>query len=265
DSTSYNVGPPLDGDPSEFISDKELLGDIPEEEYYTSQVVRNRKSYFETPKDKLFTQSFLPLEGEIKGTKICMSFSTWGYAVFTANLLGHGRSDGIRCYMGSFLSFFVFVALCKTGYWVLSDPDTWTVLIFSSPLFVIPEDMKPSKPHLLADTWTAMLDNKMVGKAIHHPEKLKIIASNPQRKSLDVVALQILRYTGKPRVRTMREILRKTQYVQDNFGRVIIPLMTVHGTYDGLYDGMYHSLIQGEPEENAATVLKDMREWRVDR
>lgn len=71
DSTSYNVGPPLDGDPSEFISDKELLGDIPEEEYYTSQVVRNRKSYFETPKDKLFTQSFLPLEGEIKGTVYC--------------------------------------------------------------------------------------------------------------------------------------------------------------------------------------------------
>ncbi|WZY93239.1 hypothetical protein YC2023_065568 [Brassica napus] len=280
DSTSYNVGPPLDGDPSEFISDKELLGDILEEEYYTSQVVRNRKSYFETPKDKIFTQSFLPLEGEIKGTvycyrggrtctskgsaKICMSFSTWGYAVFTANLLGHGRSDGIRCYM-------VHGGLAILLMYFQSDPDTWTVLIFSAPLFVIPEDMKPSKPHLLADTWTAMLDNKMVGKAIHHPEKLKIIASNPQR------------YTGKPRVRTMREILRKTQYVQDNFGRVIIPLMTVHGTYDGvtcpssstllyekasrtdktlkLYDGMYHSLIQGEPEENAATVLKDMREW----
>ncbi|KAH0925970.1 hypothetical protein HID58_018226, partial [Brassica napus] len=280
DSTSYNVGPPLDGDPSEFISDKELLGDILEEEYYTSQVVRNRKSYFETPKDKIFTQSFLPLEGEIKGTvycyrggrtctskgsaKICMSFSTWGYAVFTANLLGHGRSDGIRCYMGDMkkvpatsLSFFKH-ARC-------SDP----FRICISLLFSL--DMKPSKPHLLADTWTAMLDNKMVGKAIHHPEKLKIIASNPQR------------YTGKPRVRTMREILRKTQYVQDNFGRVIIPLMTVHGTYDGvtcpssstllyekasrtdktlkLYDGMYHSLIQGEPEENAATVLKDMREW----
>ncbi|CAN6997758.1 unnamed protein product [Brassica rapa subsp. trilocularis] len=147
--------------------------------------------------------------------KICMSFSTWGYAVFTANLLGHGRSDGIRCYMGDMkkvpatsLSFFKH-ARC-------SDP----FCICISLLFSL--DMKPSKPHLLADTWTAMLDNKMVGKAIHHPEKLKIIASNPQR------------YTGKPRVRTMREILRKTQYVQDNFGRVIIPLMTVHGTYDGV-------------------------------
>lgn len=95
--------------------------------------------------------------------------------------------------------------------------------------------------------------------------------------------LLLYRYTGKPRVRTMREILRKTQYVQENFGRVIIPLMTVHGTYDGvtcpssstllyekasrtdktlkLYDGMYHSLIQGGPDENAAIVFKDMREW----
>lgn len=93
-------------------------GDMPEEEYYTSQGVRNTKSYFETPNGKLFTQSFLPLDGDIKGTvymshgygsdtswmfqKICMSFSNWGYAVFAADLLGHGRSDGIRCYLGSF-------------------------------------------------------------------------------------------------------------------------------------------------------------------
>lgn len=70
-----------------------------------------------------------------------------------------------------------------------SEPDTWTGLIFSAPLFVIPEDMKPSKAHLfaygllfgLADTWAAMPDNKMVGKAIKDPEKLKIIASNPKR------------------------------------------------------------------------------------
>ncbi|XP_048616632.1 caffeoylshikimate esterase-like [Brassica napus] len=242
--------------------------------------------------------------------KICMSFSTWGYAVFAANLLGHGRSNGIRCYMGDMkkvaatsLSFFKHVR-CSDPYihlpaflfgesmgvllnfsctfslsLILGSSICYPGLIFSAPLFVIPEDMKPSKPHLfaygllfgLADTWTAMPDNKMVGKAIHYTERLKIIASNPQR------------YTGKPRVRTMREILRKTQYVQENFGRVIIPLMTVHGTYDGvtcpssstllyekassadktlkLYDGMYHSLIQGEPDENAAIVFKDMREW----
>lgn len=167
-----------------------------------------------------------------------------------------------------------------------SETNIWTGLIFSAPLFVIPENMKPSKVHLfvygllfgLADTWAAMPDNKMVGKAIKDPEKLKIIASNPRR------------YTGKPRVGTMREIARMCQYVQDNFSRVTVPFLTVHGTMDGvtcptssqllyekapsadksikIYDGMYHSLIQGEPDENAELVLKDMREWideRVER
>uniref|UniRef100_A0A1J3F3P3 Caffeoylshikimate esterase n=2 Tax=Noccaea caerulescens TaxID=107243 RepID=A0A1J3F3P3_NOCCA len=296
-------------------------GDMPEEEYFTSQGVRNTKSYFETPNGKLFTQSFLPLEGEIKGTvymshgyasdtswmfsKICMSYSRWGYAVFAADLLGHGRSDGIRCYMGDMekvaatsLSFFKHVrtsdpykhlpaflfgesmgGLVTLLMYFQSEPETWTGLIFSAPLFVIPEEMKPSRPHLfaygllfgLADTWAAMPDNKMIGKAIKDPEKLKIIATNPNR------------YTGKPRVGTMRELLRKTQYVQENFGRVTIPVLTVHGTADGvtcpssskllyekassadktlkLYEGMYHSLIQGEPDENAEIVLKDMREW----
>ncbi|KAL5756309.1 hypothetical protein ACOSQ2_021055 [Xanthoceras sorbifolium] len=292
-----------------------------EEEYYSSQGVRNSKEYFETPNGRIFTQSFLPLDQEVKASvymthgygsdtgwmfqKICISYATWGYAVFAADLLGHGRSDGIRCYMGDMekiaatsLSFFKHVrnsepykdlpaflfgesmggATTMLMYFQ-SEPNTWTGLIFSAPLFVIPENMKPSKLHLfmygllfgLADTWAAMPDNKMVGKAIKDPEKLKIIASNPRR------------YTGQPRVGTMREIARVCQYIQDNFSKVTAPFLTVHGTADGvtcptssqllfdkassvdksikLYDGMYHSLIQGEPDENANLVLKDMREW----
>lgn len=118
----------------------------------------------------------------------------------------------------------------------------------------------------------------MVGKAIKDPEKLKIIASNPRR------------YTGRPRVGTMRELQRQCEYVQNNFDKVTIPFLTAHGTSDGLacasgseklyekassedktlklYEGMYHSLIQGEPDENANVVLGDMRAWideRVER
>lgn len=95
-------------------------GHMPEEEYYASQGVRNSKSYFDTPNGKLFTQSFLPLDQEVKASvfmshgygsdtgwlfqKICINFATWGYAVFAADLLGHGRSDGLRCYMGNILT-----------------------------------------------------------------------------------------------------------------------------------------------------------------
>lgn len=164
-------------------------GDMPEEEYYSSQGVRNTKSYFETPNGKLFTQSFLPLDTTqpLKATvymshgygsdtgwlfqKICIHYATWGYAVFAADLLGHGRSDGIRCYLGemdkvaaSSLSFFKSVrfsdeykhmpaflfgesmgGLATMLMYFQSEPGTWTGLIFSAPLFVIPEPMKPSK------------------------------------------------------------------------------------------------------------------------
>ncbi|GMP90851.1 hypothetical protein CsSME_00041803 [Camellia sinensis var. sinensis] len=107
-------------------------GDMPEAEYYTSQGVTNTQSYFATPNGKIFNQSFLPLDRPVKGTvfmthgygsdtgwlfqKICINYATWGYAVFAADLLGHGRSDGIRCYLGNLeqiaatsLSFFVSV------------------------------------------------------------------------------------------------------------------------------------------------------------
>lgn len=173
--------------PSEQQQPPNFWGEMPEEDYYTSQGVRNTKSYFHTPNGKLFTQSFLPLDLPIKGTvfmthgygsdsgwlfqKICINFATWGYAVFAADLLGHGRSDGLHGYLGDMdkvaatsLSFFLSVrksdpykhlpaflfgeslggAVTMLMYFQ-SDPDTWNGLIFSAPLFVIPEPMKPSK------------------------------------------------------------------------------------------------------------------------
>ncbi|KAL6584742.1 hypothetical protein OROMI_004031 [Orobanche minor] len=164
-------------------------GDTPEDEYYASQGVRNTKSHFETPHGKLFTQSFLPLDPTqpIKATvymthgygsdsgwmfqKICISYANWGYAVFAADLLGHGRSDGVRCYLGDLnkvaaaaLCFFRSVrvsdeykdfpaflfgesmgGLATLLMYFQSEKDLWTGLIFSAPLFVIPEPMKPSK------------------------------------------------------------------------------------------------------------------------
>ncbi|KAK7412169.1 hypothetical protein VNO78_03618 [Psophocarpus tetragonolobus] len=38
----------------------QLLGTLPEEEYYNSHGVRNINSHFETPNGKIFTHSFLP-------------------------------------------------------------------------------------------------------------------------------------------------------------------------------------------------------------
>ncbi|KAG0503176.1 hypothetical protein HPP92_003248 [Vanilla planifolia] len=303
-------------------------GDEPTpDEYYASQGVRNEQSYFSTPHGRLFTQSFLPIDirsgdlAPVKASvfmthgygsdsgwlfqKIAIAFARWGYAVFCADLLGHGRSDGLRCYVGDLdsiaqasFSFFSSVrrspeyahlpsflfgesmgGLVTLLIYFRSDPDLWTGFILSAPLIDIPDDMKPSKLRLffygllfgLADTWEAMPERNMVGKAIKDPDLLRVIASNPRR------------YRGRPRVGTMRELARVTELVQKRFGEVKAPFLTVHGTDDGLatpegskmlyeraasedkelilYEGMYHSLIQGEPEENSSRVLADMRKW----
>jgi len=295
-------------------------GDMPEEEYYASERVKNHQERFKTPHGTLFTQSWIPIEGPVKGIvcmthgygsdtgwmfqKISIAYAQWGYAVFGTDLLGHGRSDGLRCYMGDMekvaaASLYFFKAMrdseaykdlpaflfgesmggAATLLMYFQDPDGWDGLIFSAPLFVMPEPMKPSWWRLtaygflfgLADTWAVMPDNKMVKKAIKDPEKLKIIASNPRR------------YTGPPRVGTMRELCRVCAFFQENFEKVTIPFLTCHGTSDEvtapesstelyeraksedktlkLYDDMYHSLVQGEPDENANRVLDDMREW----
>ncbi|KAJ0755962.1 putative 2-acylglycerol O-acyltransferase [Helianthus annuus] len=298
-------------------------GETPEEEYYKSQNVRNNKLYFQTSNGKIFTQSWLPLDETqpIKGVvfmnhgyrndtswcfqKICIAYANWGYAVYAADMLGHGRSEGIRAYVGDMekvattsLSYFVSVRnsekYCKLPAFLFgesmgglvamlmylqSEPDTWTGLIFSAPLFVTPEKCTPSKLHItmygllfgLADSWAVMPDGKGPVNAIRDPEKLKIIAVNPQR------------YFGKHRVGTMREVVRWTDFIQNNFDKVKAPFIALHGTSDEvtcpsgskmlyekassedktlkLYEGMYHSLVQGEPDEAANRVLADMRKW----
>ncbi|XP_071688114.1 caffeoylshikimate esterase-like [Rutidosis leptorrhynchoides] len=309
--------PPLPPPPTYY------WGETPESEFYKSQNVRNTKSYFTTPynETKIFTQSWLPLNQPIKAIvcmthgyrndtswcfqKIAIAYANWGYAVFAADLIGHGRSDGLRAYIGDMdkaaaiqLSFFLSVrnseVYCKLPAFLFgesmggmitmlvylqSEPDTWTGLIFSAALFVTPKLLTPSKLHItlygllfgLADTWASMPDNNVPVNAIRDPEKLKIIAVNPQR------------YKGRHRIGTMREVARVTNYLQNNFHKVTTPFLAVHGTADGvtcptgsqmlydkassedktlkLYEGMYHSLIQGEPDEASNLVLADMRAW----
>ncbi|KAK1416812.1 hypothetical protein QVD17_25929 [Tagetes erecta] len=298
-------------------------GETPEDEYYKSQNVRNSKSYYKTPNAKIFTQSWLPLNQPIKAVvfmthgyrsdsswcfqEICIAYANWGYAVYAADLIGHGRSDGLHGYIGDMdkaaataLSYYGSVrqseqyrnmpaflfgqsmgGMVTMLMYLQSDPGMWSGLIFSAPLFVLTKGATPSKMHLtmygllfgLADTWAVMPDPRRGAKALRDVEKKKIVEMNPKL------------YLGKPRVGTLREIVRVTNYLQNNFEKVKVPFFTAHGTSDGLasyrgsemlyekaatakedkclklYDGMYHSLINGEPDEAANRVLADMKAW----
>ncbi|GJZ33544.1 caffeoylshikimate esterase-like protein [Tanacetum coccineum] len=184
-------------------------GDTPEDEYYASQGVRNSKSYFQTPNAKIFTQSWHPLDPNqpIKATifmthgytsncswsfqEICIWYAKWGYAVYAADLIGHGDSDGVRGYMGDMnkaaatsLSYFVSVrqsepyntlpaflfgeslgGLITMLMYLQSEIGMWSGLIFLAPLFVIPEEMV-SKCHELSGICNLFCDG-MHGCNVH--------------------------------------------------------------------------------------------------
>eukprot|EP00249_Psilotum_nudum_P007421 c20549_g1_i1 orf=247-1266(+) len=299
-------------------------GNMSETEYYDSQRLKHQTEYFKTPYGTLFTQSWLHKNAELKGVVCCthgygsdsgwmfqkipMAFAQWGYGSFAADMLGHGRSDGLHGYIedvemvaAASLNFYQsvrdreeFKGLPKylfgesmgggaTFLMLLQDPEGWDGALFSAPLFIMPNPMRPSKWRLtayglfggLAETWAVMPRENMVGKAVKDPAKGKIIASNPRR------------YTGSPRVGTMRQLSRLCDIFSKRCDEITVPFLVVHGTADyltapegsqilydrsksrdktiKLYDGMYHSLIQGETDENCDRVLFDMREWLEER
>lgn len=257
---------------------KYFWGDAPEPDaYYAAQGLRHAESYFQSPHGRLFTHSFHPLsaarDGDVKGVvfmthgygsdtswlfqSVAISYARWGYAVFCADLLGHGRSDGVHGYLGDMeavaaasLAFFLSVrrsawyaalpaflfgesmgGAATLLMYLRSPPDAaWTGLVLSAPLLVIPDDMYPSRLRLflygllfgLADTWAVLPDKRMVGRSIRDPEKLRVVASNPRL------------YRGAPRVGTMRELVRVTEMLRASFGEVKAPFLAVHGTDDGV-------------------------------
>ncbi len=91
-------------------------GEMPEKEFYASQGVKNCKGYFNTQNGTIFTQAFLPVRGEKPKGVVCLvhgygsdtgwtfqniaiELVQWGYAAYAADMLGHGRSDGIHGYI----------------------------------------------------------------------------------------------------------------------------------------------------------------------
>lgn len=244
-------------------------GNMPEEEFYASQGVRNRKEYFKTPHGTVFGQEFVPAEGKPKGI-VCMTHGygsdtgwmfqifaieavKWGYAAYAADMLGHGRSDGIRCYTpdaekvaAASLSFFKAMrdsdankglpaflfgesmGGAVTFLMYFQDPNGWDGFVFSAPLFKMPDPMRPSRLEILGfslirpfvDTWELFPDRARGKRVIGDPSRGKLIFRNPRR------------YTGKPRVGTMLELTRMTTDIYSRMDKFKAPFLTLHGTAD---------------------------------
>lgn len=111
----------------------------------------------------------------------------------------------------------------------------------------------------------------LVEKSVKVEEKKAIGLMNP------------MRYTGKPRLGTVVELLRVTDYVSSRLRDVDLPLIVLHGSADvvtdpevskglyekaksddksiKIYEGMMHSLLFGETDENVEIVRSDILAW----
>lgn len=111
----------------------------------------------------------------------------------------------------------------------------------------------------------------LLDKSVKVKEKKIIAGENP------------LRYRGKPRLGTVVELLRVTDYLHSRLFDVSLPFIVLHGSADvvtdpsvsqtlyqearsedksiKIYDGMMHSLLFGETDENVVLVRSDILSW----
>lgn len=302
---------------------------MPEEEYIRLKRVENRQSYFKTSRGvKVFTQVWVPLHCPKPKAIICMVhgygnntswtfqntallFTDMGYVAVASDLQGHGNSEGLKGFIPDVegcaqdcLDFFHSVvetdefryipkflygeslggAICLLIHF--REPDEWNGAILAAAMCKISDGMRPPWPVpeiliLLAyvfPTWAIVPSNDLVDKSVTDPWKRELARHNPGR------------YSGKPRLGTVVELLRVTTLLESRLQDVNLPVLIIHGDQDvvtepavsialyekaksddktlKLYEGMRHSLLQGETDENVAILVKDITSWlkqRVER
>lgn len=227
-----------------------------------------------------------------------------GFACFALDLQGHGHSEGLKGFVPNVdlvvedcLSYFNSVqidlqfqglpsflygesmggAICILIHF--ASPKAFDGAILAAPMCKISDKVKPRWPIPEILTFLAKFlptlpivpTADLLDKSVKVPEKKIIAGMNP------------LRYRGKPRLGTVVELLRVTDYLSKRLGDVSLPFIVLHGNADvvtdpavsralydeaksedktiKIYDGMMHSLLFGETDENIELVRGDIISW----
>lgn len=299
-------------------------GTTPEEEYYTQQGIKSSKSYFTSSTNQtVFTRSWHPLSpprGIIcmvhgYGNDISWTFQATpiflaqnGFSCFALDLPGHGQSHGLKAFVPNVdevvelcISYFNSIlknpefqslptflfgesmggAICLLI--SLKTPNLFKGAILIAPMCKISDKVRPiwPIPEILTfvgrfiPTLAIVPTPDLLDKSVKVAEKKAIAVMNP------------VRYHGKPRLGTVMELLRVTDFLSKRLNHVTIPFIVLHGNADvvtdpdvsralyeeaksedktiKIYEGMVHSLLFGETDENVELVRNDILGWLSDR
>ncbi|KAM7265138.1 hypothetical protein ACFE04_002821 [Oxalis oulophora] len=299
---------------------------LSEEDYYKSKQITSTKSFITSPRGlKLFTRSWLPNNDTPPrgiifmvhgyGNDISWTFQATpiflaqkGFACFALDLEGHGRSDGLKAYVPNVdlvvkdcefffnsikqdikfqsLPCFLFGesmggAICLLIH--LANPDVFNGAVLVAPMCKISDKIKPNWGITKVLTFAAKF---LPTLAVVPTEDLLLKSVKVKEKQI-IGGMNPMRYRGKPRLGTVVELLKVTDYLSENLSNVGIPFIVLHGSADvvtdpdvsralyeeaksedksiKIYDGMLHSLLFGETDENVEIVRRDIIEWLNDR
>lgn len=298
-----------------------------EQDYYKLHNITSSSSFFKSPRGlSLFTRSWHPITPQLPRGIICMVHGygndiSWtfqsttiflasnGFSCFALDMEAHGRSQGLKAFVPNvnavvddYVSYFTSIVDSDSSYSNLprflfgesmggaicllihiNKPNFFNGAMLIAPMCKISDKVRPSWPipeilmfvSRFAPTLAIVPTADLVEKSVKVVEKRRIGGMNP------------MRYTGKPRLGTVVELLRVTEYLSGRLSEIDIPFIVLHGNADvvtdpqvskelyekakstdkclKIYDGMMHSLLFGETDENVEIVRADILAWLNDR
>jgi acylglycerol lipase len=224
-----------------------------------------------------------------------LSLASAGYAVYAADLRGHGNSEGERVWVRHFEEyrsdlgeFLARVKAADPGHplflfghsmggaivvsYVLAHPDDQTGFILSGPALKLPPDIGSFKVSMISG----------VAAIFPHLHVLSLPDKDFSRDPAVVagMAKDPLIFDGDGPARTAVELLHTMQDIEKHMEEVRSPFLVMHGTADKatnpegskdlvrragatdktlkLYDGFYHDLLH-EPDHSQVVV--DIQAW----
>lgn len=272
--------------------------------------MKHQEGFFKGVRDaNIYYQYWLP-DGEVKAvlliihglaehsgrySNVVNHFVPLGYAVYALDHIGHGKSDGDRVYVERIEDYTdtleIFVNIVQE-----SQTDKPMFLVGHSmggligSLYLL-EHQNDFNGAVLSGSGVKVPDNispmvVSIGKLLSNlVPKFGLIGLNANDISRDPKVVEAyvndpLVYTGKTTVRLATEMLRGMERVQQEAGKITLPLLLVHGSEDKLvdpdasqmlydtvsskdktlifYEGYYHEVFN-DPKKDK--VFADMEAW----